>query len=509
MMGTATNVARLWLWSLALFVATLWLHTRHNDFPYYYHTDEPGKVEQVMGRRPLNYHHPMLLLGTAQLATGNVRTEQKAVEVGRTVSAGFTAGAVVVLSLLAYLWRGWPMALTTGLALMLHHQLFELSHYMKEDTALLFGVAVTFLGLFLFDRRPGIVTAALTGVGCGLAISGKYAGVVILFPVLPVLLWPGVKRRGAMLAAAGAAMLLVLLAINFQLIRGWATASASLARETKLVVEGQGMTQSVPHSRYWSIFLANTTPVMWVLILAALWASWHRRRELRPAEWCVVLFPFLFAIILSFSPKENDRYFLPATALFTVLAVSGAGEIYRAMPSQLRQREKACELVACLLLLVAQFPSWTDDRGGLIRYWQAFQRDDTQELADFLIANVPAGGLIATDEKVRLTPGKGRGAEKFPFKILDADYAADIPKSGTVEELIRMGVSHVVITDSTFLKFERSSMRPKKNELEQYERRRQFYLNLRRDFAPLRDWRRGTVVYLHPGLEVYQINVAE
>jgi hypothetical protein len=505
---SATNTVRLWLWCLALFVSTIWLHTRHNDFPYYYHPDEPGKVEQVLGRRPLNYHHPMLMLGASKLAAGNSRTEQQVVEAGRRTSAAFTAGAVVALSLLAYAWRGWVMAVATGLTLMLHHQLFELSHYMKEDTALLFGVAVTFLALRLFDHRPGLGRAALVGLGCGLAISGKYAGFIVLAPVLPLLLRKSVPSRGAAVLAMLITMLVTVALINLPLLRDWSAARASLARETQLVVEGQGMTQRVPHSRYWSIFLANTTPVMWLLILLALWGAWQRRSELRAAEWSALWFPFFFAVALSFSPKENDRYFLPATALFTLIAAAGAGEISRLLPTRLRQREKACELAAAVLLVLAQFPGWTEDRGGLLRYWAAFQRDDTAEVTAYLRKNLSPGAVIARDEKVRLPDAKRHspGSPPLPFKILTEDYAADLSPDGTVEGLAKMGVSHVVITDSTFKKFERQDLKPKEKDAADHERRRNFYITLRRDFsAPVRDWNRSTVIYLHPGIEVYHI----
>ena len=37
-----------------------------NTFPFYYHPDEPGKVEQVLGMRPWNFHHPTLLLSTTK-----------------------------------------------------------------------------------------------------------------------------------------------------------------------------------------------------------------------------------------------------------------------------------------------------------------------------------------------------------------------------------------------------------------------------------------------------------
>lgn len=504
----ATTIVRLWLWSLALFFATFWLHTRHNDFPFYYHPDEPGKVEQVLGKRPLNFHHPMLMMEVAKMAAGSAKTAQETVEAGRRVSAIFTAGAVVALSLLAYAWWGRTLAVATGLALMLHHQLFELSHYLKEDTALLFGFAWTFLALDWFDRRPRLALAALVGVGCGMAISGKYAGVVILVPVLPVLLARRSISRGRAVLVMAVSLVLTLVLVDLRLLLNWSAAWESFVREMSLVTGGQGgVTQSVPHSRYWSIFLANTTPVMWVLILAALCGAWRSRHELRRAEWCIIAFPFFFALVLSFSPKENDRYFLPATAVFTLLAVGGAQEVCRWLPVRWRERQSWCEGVAVLLLLAAQLPSWTDDRGGLIRYWQAFQRDDTAELTEWLRANVPPTAILAKDQKVRLPEPDRQSARSplLPFKILSDDYVADLAQSPRVGDLIAKGVSYVVITDSTFKKFERQDLKPKADEAAEYERRKQFYTSLRRDFATARTWRRGTVVYLHPGLEVYYL----
>ena len=166
------------VWAVALFVATLTLHTRHNDFPYFYHPDEAEKVRQVM-TGDWNFHHPMLLLTAtkavvaAVAARGAKLPEQGVVEAGRWVSAGCVAAAVVALALLAFVWRGWTASLAAGGALLFHHQLFELSHYMKEDSALLAGVAWTFLAAFLFWRKPGAWRAALLGAAVAVAISGK------------------------------------------------------------------------------------------------------------------------------------------------------------------------------------------------------------------------------------------------------------------------------------------------------------------------------------------------
>ena len=39
---------------------------RHNNFPFYYHTDEPGKVERVVSGEH-NYRHPLLMINVTDL----------------------------------------------------------------------------------------------------------------------------------------------------------------------------------------------------------------------------------------------------------------------------------------------------------------------------------------------------------------------------------------------------------------------------------------------------------
>jgi MFS family permease len=495
---------RLVAWCVALFVSCLFLHTRHNGFPWYYHPDEPGKVEQVLGMRPFNFHHPMLLLASTKVgvAVASASSEQRVVEIGRTVSALFTAISVVALTLLAFRWRGWPAAISGGLALLFHHQLFELAHYMKEDTALLLGVAVTFAAAFRYEREPGLGTAVGIGLGIGLAIAGKYLGFVALFIGIPVLFRH--RLQGAFTAAFVTAGI-IFIAFNFPMLADWATLSKSFAKETKLVIEGQGqVTQSVPHSRYWSVFLANTTPVIWILLLAVLYSAARRRQELTLMEWTLIGFPFLYALALSFSPKENDRYFLPATAIFTLLAAAGTVEFPRLFSR--RPSRTTLEIALGAALVFAQFPSWTEDRAGLWRYNRAFQRDDTAELVEWLRTNVPPPAVIAKDEKVRLPTllrkAEGPGAQPLPNEVLSEDYVADL---GSIEQLRSRGVTHIVITPTTYQRFERAGLRPTSAAAGDFERRKSFYAALRRDYDPVKLWPRSTVIYLHPGLEVYDI----
>lgn len=506
MLSRLPNAARLGLWSVLLFAITLWLGTLHNDFPWYYHPDEPGKVEQVLGTRPLNFHHPMLLLNSAIAAfklSGAEPNPQTVVQIGRAVSACFTAAAVALLSLLAYSWRGWRVAIFAGLALATHHQLFELAHYFKEDTALLFGLAVAFVAADRHRRNPTLQNAIALGAGVGLAISGKVPGALSLLFAVPVFIATRKHCGWRPAAAAAITAAVVFAATNPQAFANPAAVVENFNREAKLVTTGQGMTQSVPHTKYWSIFLGNTTPVIWVLILTAIGAAWRRRAELNVAERCTFIFPFALAILMSFLPKENDRYFLPATALFTVIAAAGVADIAKAL--QRRYRRGVVEIICGTALVAGQFISWTDDRAGLLEYMDAFRTDDTADALDWLRQNAKSTDVIAKDDRVRLPDErrKSRKARPLPNKVLSDDYVADL---GSIEKLRGDGVEFVIVSESTYKRFERSSLRPKKGGEDDAERRRAFYADLRRSYEPVWSRPRSTVIYLHPGIEIYRIS---
>src|SRR5205807_4512250 len=80
------------IFSAALLALLLWAYTRHNNFPFYYHTAEPGKVEQVNSREH-NYRHPLLMISATDLVVRALRIDpaqagpQKVVLVGRWTSA--------------------------------------------------------------------------------------------------------------------------------------------------------------------------------------------------------------------------------------------------------------------------------------------------------------------------------------------------------------------------------------------------------------------------------------
>lgn len=480
------------VWSLALFAATLALNLRHRDFAWYYHSDEGSKIEQVVSGK-WNFNHPMLLLRVSKIArdlSGSPRDPQSVVEIGRAVSATFTALAVVAFSLFAFQWRGWLAALSAGGALMLHHQLFELSHYMKEDTALLFGLSLALLALGLFETKPSLANACAMGAACALAISGKYIGAVVLLATGPTLLKaPGKYRR----VAFAAGLVAVLLIVNWPLLSDFTTFQSAFARETTFVVEGQkGSTRSIPHAQYWNVFIDNTTPAIWLLLALFLAARWGGWTAITLTRWHAVAFPFFYALMLSFSPKENDRYFLPATAMFTVLAALAVPDVAR-----LFHRKWAAPLAAIVLVL-SQLPSW-------LRYERALQTDDSRDLQAWCRDQLPADAVIAKDSRIWLPDPKkpdGVAADAIPQKVIASKFAADL---GTNEQLLAQGITHVAVSESDYGRFFLKSLRPKKGEEAEFARRKTFYERLFREGKMVFERERGTVLYLHPGIRVYQI----
>ncbi|MGC3988792.1 MAG: glycosyltransferase family 39 protein [Chthoniobacteraceae bacterium] len=490
---------------LALFVLCLTLFTRENRFPYFYHPDEPDKVDQIINGK-WNFHHPVLLLDTVAGATKAVgaTTPQQVVETGRWVSATFCALTVVALALLAASLGGPWAGVACGLALALHHQLFELSHYFKEDTAMLAGVALYFAAARAYGKRPGFKMAAFMGAAAGIAFSGKYLGAILILLALPLLFQrrgpasgSGLKHLGAFLLA----MLVVSAAINLPLIEHLATFRNSFDREMTLVVEGQqGARRSVPHTLYWNIFVDNSTPLIWIGLLWYLVAFWKTRQNRSLDEWLLLIFPFAFAVLLSFSPKTNDRYFLPATAIFTVLAALGTVDLGR--QAFLKVPPGVRIALGGLLLVAGQLPSFCN-------YYRAFQQDDRQALHEYIEKNLPKEAVIVTDDRAGLpVTDSERDAQRqalLPQKVVGGKAASDL---GPFNHLAELGITHAAVSESTYGRYF-LKLQPSGKKADAFMQAKAFYETLFQQGTLLWERPRGTVIYLHPGIRLYRLPTAK
>jgi hypothetical protein len=489
------------LLAAALFSFSLALFTRHNDFSYRYHPDEGGKVEQILSGK-WNFHHPALMLSATNLATRvfNVPNQNQAIAVaGRWVSAAFAALAVAALAILAFSERGWFAGLIAGALLATHHQLFELAHYFKEDTALLFGFALVFLAIRCIPdvsnrvaqnsrelrSTPEII---FLGIAAGCAVSAKYLGLLaVLIGVIYLLrARPRSLLRVELPTFLGVAALTFLL-INLPALRDLTLARGSFDRELSLVVHGQsGATRSIPNLQYWNVFIDNTTPALWIFLIIHLVTQWKNRAGLATRDWIYTLFPFAFAVMLSFSPKTNDRYFLPATAMFVYLGAMG---VMSAADWITPRWSKTTALALCGGLAIAlQIPS-------LARYSSAFSHDDRREFIAWAATNLPAEAMLAQDARVNLQQSD---LAQNLRTIKRSDF-------GNIEKLKSENVTHLLVSESEYGRFFLKSLRPQKGTEDEFAQKKQFYERLFAVADLLWERPRRTVIYLHPGLRVYRL----
>lgn len=512
--GALRFFASPWLLALVLFVGSFTLFTRHNDFPYSYHPDESGKVGQVIkGSR--NYHHPLLLLSATDIASrlGFVpRTPQAICETGRGVSAALAAGAVVALALIAWRLYGAFAGWCAGLAVALQADLFETAHYLKEDPALVFGLALSLFAAHLWWRTPSRKTLRFFGIACGLAAAGKYLGIIALLFAVPMVVWhcasDAILDRRARLKFFAITFVLTFLAANVPL---FATKISSPFRSIRNEVRGvagghRGITREVPHREYIDILQKELPPAVGILagVYALALVATARRRT--PPEWATLLLPLGYLAVISCSPKTASRYLLPVSVFLPLLATLGAAEIARLVSSP----DSRWRRVAGFLVL-AGLAGWIV-RGELPLFrtsFEGFQHDDPTEVAEWIKDNLPPDAIIAEDHRVNLSPDKASGfstAARVPQKVLDANFAPDL---GTVDELLAKGVTHIAVCQQSYGRYFDDETGAQGSGKTSYDKRRVFYERVFREGKLLKEWPRGTISYLQPGIRLYRIAPSE
>jgi hypothetical protein len=284
--------------------------------------------------------------------------------------------------------------------------------------------------------------------------------------------------------------------LNIPLLRHPDIFRHSFEREMEFVVQGhKGMTRSVPHSAYTAAFSKNLTPVLWVGLIAFYTLLIRRRREVPVALWLTAGWPVLYVILLSCSPKENDRYFMPATVVFTVLAAAGLGLLADLLHRNPRVGKLAATTLFSLMLALAlaiQLPrTW--------EYYQAFKADDRRDLANWLRERYPAGSPFVQDSRAKMPPPNAT----LPFiDVSKGRFAAD---AGSLETLRRDGVRFLIVSESDYGRFFRESLKPSEAQKDDYQRRKKFYEELHKQGQLLWERPRSKVIYLHPGLKVFEL----
>jgi hypothetical protein len=437
----------------ASFSAGLALYTRANTIPYYYHSDEPSKVNQVTGARRLNFKHPLLLMNSTRALAWAIDAgpdKQRAAMAGRWVSASFGALSIAGLTLLAWRQRGALAALCVAPIALLSHGLFTFSHFMKEDTALLLGVVATLLAASEFLRRPSPWLAALLGAACGLALSGKYIGAVVLIPMIPLLVW-GLRRSGPAATARGLGLFLLGLAavvalVNVTILFEFDRFRAGLAYETDHAATGGGKPfvslfsltylYGLAGQSTWPIRILAPAYVAWVL------ATWRSRRA---DELLVALFPVLYLALLQSSPIKAIRYLLPVVVLAHYLAgLAIAIGVERLVP----ERRRA--LAAALALALVLAPQISRIR----TYWGEFAGDSRLALYEWVQDEVPESSQILQDRYAGL-PDAQWGYFTDSNRVLAHSLTTKhfVGEVGDLDAMRAAGIEYVAVCGRAFDRF--------------------------------------------------------
>jgi len=502
---------------LGLFAGLLCFYTAHNSYPFFYHTDEPGKVRQVIdGTR--NFHHPLLLISATDLATRALhieRTDQNVVVVGRWVSAVCAALAMAGVAVLVARRAGLVAGVTAEVLAGLHPVIFQSAHVMKEDCALLFGIVWAFCALDSFCARERISALVLTSIGCGVAVSGKYIGVLMLITAAVVVAIQsqgdrcshgpvarhGVdapQGRGYSALTTLVMRLLVLVAaavITFAILNFQALLRPSFA----FVAAGTEF-DHMRHLGKAHLLQTNYLPKLvrragiptLIAVAVCVWMLIVRRRR-ATTEWTMLGFSAAWLLLLSFTPLSKDRYLLPVLTLFFALAIIGLRWFLEWIGERAPRLPQLSILLLCCAGLAAVYLPKT------FALQREFATDSRKQMIGWIRQNLPADAVIAHESRIWPPPGAtGVDGDFFiPQRRIEAQQFAS--EFQNIENLRALGATHVVVLG----KFYRDLLEGA--EVVPVRAEPQFYRALD-DRAKL-VWRveRGQDLYTHPELSVYEL----
>ncbi len=465
-----TKSLRLWgapFAAAVLLAVTLSIfYSAQNDFPFQYHSDEPHKAQQVRSGN-YNFHHPMLLLGTASSACRFLPEEkaenlQTITETGRTVAAIFMSLAITAVAASFYLLYGWIGFIFAAGFLVACPDLYVFSHFFKEDTALLFGCGVTLSALAIFQKSASDWAVWLIGAGCGLAISGKYIGVLMLFAALLSMMlvaapdsqsvgkWK-IRRRYLGIILAGTAITFVL--VNSLALTNPSQWQAAFSREMSFVTAGRETPREALVNPRFYRELSEALPRA-ILIPAGLYLILFFTRRLfrQPLHLALLIFAGLYLLLLPFSAIYSQRYLLPAHFCIHSIAALGFLELIRFVLiclSGLHGKWKAVKWpVAGALTLGMAFALYDHGAQALPKAFMQFENGSRERLAEYIRRHVPVDAKVLQTSSVKFgAPDYGFLAEVEPSFPQELRTVQRLYQIRDLAELQAKGFSYVIFTN--------------------------------------------------------------
>jgi len=501
-----------WLGLLGSFlIAFLFYHQPH-DFPWFYHVDEAYKAQQVADRER-GFTHPLLLLNLTQLVHNVWRGGddiQIAAEAGRLVSAVSGAGCVAVAFAIGWLLAGAFGAYFAAIAVLLTPQLYLLSHFTKEDSVLALSWLTVGAMLYLLHRQRTQLDLIATGMACGLAVSSKYAGILLLPAAMATALggrwpknlpWP--RRLLTLLFFAAGTFVLA----NAPMLLEFSRSNDRILDELRHLSGGHSGIATAASPAYYGGVFYKFNGFWWTPATIVGLAFLITFRHTRLPTLAFVGSGLIYLFFLLISRKQAETYYLPLNLLIHLYGAIGAAWAIQFCLQKRASRWLGGTAAALLLL-----PPLASDIRRTSQQWHWFQNDSLAAFREYVATSLPPDARIVQDQRAHLpnpddprrrpwVPEEGRWPE-----IIDSRYAGDV---GSLEELRARGVTHVAVSWTDYYRFVVPNAQPTAEAREEFEGLRTFYETLRNEGKLLWEAPLTGNMYLWPGVELYDIRRGE
>jgi hypothetical protein len=496
------------LLSVASVFLSLNLYTINNDFPVNYHPDEEGKANQIIGNQSRNFNQPLLMIETDRFVNIVFHTREDVRSIvlsGRWTSAVFSS--ITILSLaLASMWKksSYSMILT-GITLLLCPPLLVVSHYMKEDTVLIAGIAISVLGARIVlskEVRQQLLGCVVLGLGCAVAASGKYVGICVILPIfisLFISCRPKLIPIRLLIFGLVAALLIVLFNA-----RGF---DSYFPPRPSSVFIGSIM-QEFHHGTEGHDFVAIRTPNIYCIGIALSQLLPHQITviamglifiliKMNVTKWGIVVASFFLtmSVILSFDAVPIERYALP----LVVLGYFIASELFLYLVPYVKSKpvKHGITWAWAFMLLVQGYVCYN--------FTHQFYDDSRQRLREWIASNLPASSIVGIDRPIMLSSTgdavRFPNQAQLPQRIKSSKYAADLFDSGASD------VQYLAITNIVYDRYLMNNCYGVFPKEEDFIRRRDFYLDIITHGKLIWESSPGipTRSYVNPVIKLYEL----
>jgi len=514
--------------------------SRNNDFPFYLHADENGKVRQIESKNR-NFHHPTLMLECVQYARKAVEesrklwhardiakgklakklTYQEIAELGRLFSAIHTATAIVFLTLVAEHLIGVLGAFCCGLMLLANKLLYRYAHFFKEEPTLILGMAVLLFTLVILHENPRARRAWIAaGFGLAAATAGKYVGVVFTLTALPFVWWftrvrpdepaSAISRGPGARATILLSFLVCVGVLHHEVLAQIVTFSEGFAREWDGVSRGhQGMRGETGLFFYLTMLSVPLVMPLSVMLLASGYgvALIARRREVALIFWVPPVAALTYFAIISASPKYALKYILPSTMLLTLMAGMSLATLVH-YGWRHRWGWKGWPALAAAVVLTAGY--FVPQASSIMEADGQWKVDNTAVAWNWIRDHLPADARLLPIP-AKLLPTRDQWVYRdIPFELpqqIVSDRSSIDSEPGAFEQLIADGVTHLIVSPTLYQRYLGGNEGVTEEIQTDLENRANFYRRMQAEGKLVFELPLGAVIEIQKGIEIFELPV--